>query len=309
MSVRYICAQPATTYYTWQVEVLINNFMKHGVNPNKIDILCSIDNEVPAEWRILQQSYNTVRFFFYKDTREDKSYVPSIYFNLMKQHMMSHPELREERLFLHDSDIVFTRPPEVSWIQDHDKVWYMSDTNSYINYDYIQQKGNDIYEDMCAIIGIDKLIPKLMNNNSGGAQYIIKGEGYSFWEKVESDSIKLYSYFCNREAFDIERMKPHYAIQKWTAGMWALLWNAWRSGYETKVDKRLDFGWSTNHISDTQKYWILHNAGVTGADTDMFYKGAYMSQLPYKDKLNINQQKASFYYWNEIQETAKKTVL
>jgi hypothetical protein len=91
---RYICAQPANNFYTWQVEVVINNFKKHGVNPNKIDILCAIDNDVvPEVWRKLQNHYNTVRFFFYNDTRADKSYVPSIYFNLMSSHMKANPDL------------------------------------------------------------------------------------------------------------------------------------------------------------------------------------------------------------------------
>jgi len=227
----------------------------------------------------------------------------------MKQHMESHPELKEERLFLHDSDIVFTKSPDLSWVLSNDKIWYMSDTNSYINYDYIQQKGNEIYEDMCSIVGIDKLIPKLMNSNSGGAQYIIKGEGYSFWNKVEQDSVKLYSYFCKREAYDSERLKPNFPIQKWTAGMWSLLWNAWLNGHETKVDKRLDFGWSTNHISVTESKWILHNAGVKSANEGLFYKGQYTNSLPYNEDLEIDSNKASFYYWKEIKETAKITIL
>ena len=40
MEIRYICAQPATKYYAWQVEVMINNFMAMGVNPNQMDIGC-----------------------------------------------------------------------------------------------------------------------------------------------------------------------------------------------------------------------------------------------------------------------------
>ena len=77
----------------------------------------------------------------------------------------------------------------------HGRAWYLSDTNSYLNYDYIQQKGNHVYEKMCEIIGIDKLIPKLMNSNSGGAQYIVKNTTYEFWNKVELDSVNLYKYF------------------------------------------------------------------------------------------------------------------
>lgn len=305
---RYICAQPTNNYYTWQVEVLIQNFKKQGVNPNQIDILCSTTTgEIPEVWKRLQAHYNTVRFFFYKDTRKDKSYIPSIYFNLMKNHMMAHPELEKERLFLHDSDIVFTRPPEVSWVEG--KTWYMSDTNSYINYDYIQKKGDDIYKMMCQIIGIDPLIPKLMNSNSGGAQYIIIGENWKFWEKVERNSIELYSYFKRVESSYVKKHQNDYPIQKWTAGMWSLLWNAWRNGHETKVDTRLDFGWSTQDIDVTKKNWILHNAGVTDNQSRLFFKGEYLHKLPYKRILDIDKDKASFYYWTEVQEAGKNTIL
>jgi hypothetical protein len=306
---RYICAQPASNFYTWQVEVVINNFKRQGVNPNKIDILCAInDNVVPEEWRRLQNHYNTVRFFFYNDTRADKSYIPSIYFNLMSSHMKANPDLIGQRLFLHDSDIIFTRPPELNWAM-LGQVWYLSNTNSYINYDYIQQKGNHVYEDMCSIVGIDKLIPKLMNSHSGGAQYITIGESSEFWDKVESDSVKLYSYFCKTEHLYIKKHEGDYPIQKWTAGMWSLLWNIWLRGYETRVDSRLDFGWSTDHISSVEKYWILHNAGVAPTDLGLFFKGNYTQELPYNKELNLNEQRASFYYWKEVQETSKQTIL
>lgn len=306
---RYICAQPANDFYTWQIEVVINNFKKQGVNPNKIDIICAIDNNVvPEVWRKLQQHYNTIRFFFYNDTRVDKSYIPSIYFNLMSSHMKANPDLIGQRLFLHDCDIIFTRPPEVDWAMPG-SIWYLSDTNSYINYDYIQQKGNHIYEEMCEIVGIDKLIPKLMNSNSGGAQYITIGESFEFWDKIESDSVKLYSYFCNTEHLHIEKYENDYPIQKWTAGMWSLLWNIWLKGYETKVDSRLNFGWSTCSISSIEKNWILHNAGVSPTDTGLFYKANYTNRLPYNEELNLDENRASSYYWKEVQEAGKQTIL
>ena len=306
---RYVCAQPALSFYTWQVEVVINNFKKQGVNPNKIDILCAInDSVVPEEWRKLQNHYNTVRFFFYNDTRADKSYIPSIYFNLMSSHMKANPDLIGQRLFLHDSDIIFTRTPEVGWAMPG-KVWYLSDTNSYINYDYIQQKGNHIYENMCEIVGIDKLIPKLMNSHSGGAQYITIGETSEFWDKIESDSVKLYSYFCKTEHLYNKKFEGDFPIQKWTAGMWAFLWNIWLKGHETKVDSRLNFGWSTDPISSVEKYWILHNAGVSATDKNMFFKGNYIQELPYNKELVVDENRASSYYWKEIQETSKQTIL
>ena len=211
-------------------------------------------------------------------------------------------------MFLHDSDIVFTGTPDYSQFEK-DRVWYLSDTNSYINYDYIMQKGDDLLIDMCRIVGIDCLIPKLMNDHSGGAQYIVKGTDFNFWDKVEKDSISLYQYFINKEPYYVPKYENDYPIQKWTAGMWSLLYNAWFFGHQTKVVKELDFGWSTNNISDSVKYKIIHNAGVTDSKSGMFYKGEYVNKLPYNTNLDLDKNKSSYYYYNEVQKAGLNSPL
>jgi hypothetical protein len=305
---RYVCAQPANTFYVWQVETIINNFTKNGISPSSIDILLSInDNVIPEDWIKLKNYYSGVNFYFYNDTRNDKSYLPGVYFFLLKRYSETN-DLSDKVLFLHDSDIVFTRRVDFSQMLN-DNIWYLSDTNSYINYDYIQQKGNHVYESMCDIVGINKLIPKLMNSNSGGAQYIVKDTTPDFWDKVEKDSLKLYNHFCATEHLHIQKNDHDYPIQKWTAGMWSVLWNAWLFGHETKVDKRLDFGWSTNDISDVDKYCILHNSGVLDKNSGLFFKTDYLNKLPYNDNLDITKTKASYYYWSEVKEAGKKSFI
>lgn len=311
--IRYICCQPATTYYTWQIEVLIQNFKKMGVNPNYIDIVCgTVDGKIPDVWLKLMNHYNSVRFFFYKDTRSDKKYPPSIYFNLMKQHIVARPEIQNDILFLHDSDIVLTRPPNFDSMKSGDS-WYISDTIFYIGYKYLEEKGIDLYYNkMCEIVGIDPKIPKLLNHASGGAQYIVKNTTFDFWNKVENDSIKLYNFFCEVEHLYVKKNEYDYPIQKWTAGMWSLLWNAWLHGHETIVDDRMSFGWVTNGISEIKKHPILHNSGVTlelSKQNNLFLKSNYTNKLPYGEQLNINPKYASYYYWQEIQETAKNSIL
>lgn len=309
MSLKFICAQPANKYYTWQVEVVINNFVKNGVNPNDIDILCSIGDETPQEWLLLETHYSDVRFSFYKDTRESRRYIPAIYFHLMKKHFQRYPELENEVLFTFDSDTIFTKPVDFS-AMERGNVWYLSDTTSYINYDYIMQKGNAIYEGMCDIVGIDKLIPQLMNSNSGGAQYIVKDTTYDFWDKVESDSVELYEFFCKKEPDHVQKYENDYPIQKWTAGMWSYLWNAWLCGHETKVDSRLDFTWATSPKSEWTNNSIYHNAGILDTQRDTyFFKGDYANKLPYGIKNTFSEDLATHYYVNEIIETAKVSCL
>jgi hypothetical protein len=303
---KYFCCQPANNYYTWQVEVLINNFINVGVSANTINIVCAINDDIiPSDWVKMKNHYSNVNFFFYNDTRNSKNYIASIYFNLMKQHLKKFPQLKDEVLFIHDSDIIFLGKPNFEKMSFGNS-WYLSDTNSYINYDYLISKGNEIYKKMCEIIGIHELIPKLMNSNSGGAQYIVKNTDFEFWEKVEIDSVKLYDYFCEIEPrWD----KDFLPIQKWTAGMWSLLWNAWYFGHETIVDKRLNFGWVTESYESAFEKTILHNAGVLNENSGLFYKGKYTNKLPYNDDIIVDKTKASYRYWQEVSDTAKKSIL
>jgi hypothetical protein len=305
---KFICAQPAIPYYTWQVEVMINNFIRNGVNPNDMHILCAYydDNLPPLDWIKLKDKYGTVNFFFYKDTRESHNYIPSIYFNMMKQHLRVYPQLEKEVLFLHDCDIIFTRPIDFSDMEKDD-VWYLSNTVGYIGTQYILTKGEGVYNRMCNVIGIDPEIPKARNADSGGAQHIVKNTTFEYWDKVEKDAIKLYDHFCKEEPL---WKGKGYPIQKWTAGMWSLLWNAWLFGHQTKVDSRLDFCWATDPINRWHETPIYHNAGVTDDRKELFYKAAYMQKNPYDIKLESYSDKfCSYKYTEELLKTKEISCL
>lgn len=317
-NLRYICVQPRIKYYTWQVEVVIHNFLEQGINLNNLDILVATNpNDATSSeenitmWRKLANTYNFVRFFFYDDTRPDKSYIPSVYFNILKQHIKAHPELQNEALFLFDCDTIFTRPLDLTPMLNDDK-WYLSDTVGYIGHQYIKTKVQpdyDVYNGMCKIVGIDPLIPKLLNSQSGGAQHLVKNTTYEYWDKVENDSITLYKYFISIEPSYVKSHEGDYPIQKWTAGMWSLLWNAWFFEHETVVDKRLDFCWATDPIQYWEERPIYHNAGVTCACGGNFYKGAYINELPYGHDLRIKDTNCNYNYYNIIKEVGKKSCL
>ena len=305
----YISAQPATIYYAWQVEVYLNNFIENGVFPNDIHVLFLTDGDIPEEIKILQRNYPHIHFFFYSDTRSDKSYIPSIYFNAVKQHVLAHPELEKEVILFHDSDTILTKPLELSWKTLGSKTWYMSDTNSYINYDYIMQKGTDVYERMLNIVGIDGSIPKLMNSHSGGAQYLVKSAPFAFWNKVEKDSIELYRMFCETEHLYQPKFENDYPIQKWTAGMWSFLWNAWFFEFETLVTDELSFCWATDDISKWDNNQFMHNAGVINTSEDYFYKGDWINTLPYHKTQQVLPKYCSYKYWEWIKKVESKSIL
>lgn len=313
---RYICVQPRILYYAWQVEVMINNFIKHGINPNNIDILVAWNpNDKTSEpenveaWNKISSHYNMVRFFFYEDTRvKPIHYISSVRPNVLKQHFEAYPELANEAIFYHDCDIVFTKPPDFSKFLN-DNIWYLSDTNSYINSSYILSKGQDVYDLMCDIIGLDKAIPKLMNSNSGGAQYLMKNVTAAYWEKVEKDSEELFYRVTKLNNHKKVADPSHHELQIWCADMWAVLWNGWLLGNETKVVPELDFSWATDPIKRWDETFIYHNAGATCACDGTFYKALYMTSIPYYLEDKFNKEKNCYNYYLEIKETAQKSPL
>lgn len=310
-SLRFVSAQPATNYYAWQVEVMLNNFMEMGVNPNSIDIVCWKPNGiVPEEWSKLANNY-PARFFFYNDTRETKHYISSIRPNILKQHWLNNPDLKWESIFYHDSDIVFTKPIS-EWITDEmitDKKWYGSDTRWYIGHDYIIGKGEDILSEMCRITNIDKELVKSNELNSIGAQYLMKGIDYQFWDDVERDSEILYKEITDLNNFKLSLDPSYHTLQIWCADMWGVLWNGWKRGNQTICHPNFDFSWGTSTEEDYHKLNIMHNAGVTNSTSGLFYKGEWMNKFPYLEPLQINEGTASKKYWEWIQKTAEKSVL
>lgn len=293
---KYICCQPAIDYYTWQVELLINNFTEQGVKPEDIHIVNGHYGYVPTNWMALANKYSKVNFHFYKDSRGEYPYIPSIYFHLMKKFLTEFPELSQEVLFLHDCDILFTRPVNFSKFEK-DNTFYLSDTNSYINYDYVISKGQKQFEDMCAVVGIEKTIVQLNNQHSGGGQYICKNLIPELFDKTEKDSIELYALLCKNEPYWKPRFKGDYPIQKWTAGMWAFLWNIWYFGNSTVVHKDLDFCMGTDSYKRISEIPIYHNAGITEQMKQThFFKGDYINKSPIGINLTLGDNASKWYY-------------
>ncbi len=310
--IRYVCAQPATLYYAWQVEVLIHNFMEMGVNPNYIDIVCYVENgRIPDYWLKMLNKYNYVRFFFYKDTRINKNYISSIRPNLLKQHWIANPDLKNETIFYHDCDILFTKPVS-EWITGemiNDENWYGSDCRWYISHNYIKSKGDDVLKEMCSTMNIDEKIIEENELNSIGAQYIMKNIDSQFWSNVERDCENLFTNITQLNKRKKEVDPTHHELQIWCADMWAVLWNAWKMEIKTICHPNLTFSWATSLKVEYDMCNIMHNAGVVSDRDGLFYKAKFINELPYNKNLTIKEDTASWYYWNEVQKTAKKSVL
>ena len=109
MKLRMISAQPAIDYYAWQVEVYLTNFINLGYNGNYIDVVAGFQESVPKSWRKIQQKFPYVRFFFYEDTTVGCNYAPAIQAHILEKHLTQHPYLKDEAVFFHDCDFLFTK--------------------------------------------------------------------------------------------------------------------------------------------------------------------------------------------------------
>jgi hypothetical protein len=320
-NLRFVCAQPASNYYVWQVEVMLNNFMEMGINLNNVDIVCwKTDGIVPENWSKLANNY-PARFFFYNDTRKTKNYISSIRPNILKQHFKEHPYLNDDAIFYHDCDILFTKPIK-QWITSEmitDDKWYGSDTRWYIAHSYIKSKGEDILNKMCEIVNIDPKVVEDNELNTIGAQYLMKGISSDFWENVEIHSEKLFTEITemNTEKIQLDRRTmppgeertPYHPIQIWCADMWAVLWNGWNMGYETIVHENFNFSWGTSKKDEFFENNIFHNAGVVSDSTNKFYKAKFINKLPYDSDETVDENTASYQYYKLVKQVGKKSVL
>jgi hypothetical protein len=72
-----------------------------------------------------------------------------------------------------------------------------------------------------------------------------------------------------------------------------------------KISKEMDFCWATDPIKRWQETKIMHNAGVTEKNKDLFFKGKYVKTTPFDDDLSfVNKDKVS----SEYVEAIKKVI-
>lgn len=316
-----MCVQPCIPYYAWQIEVMLSNFER--LNLHKYDINCLFAyNKNEQDWeqkiatikKVETKYLHVAKFYYYEDTRVYPiSYISSIRPNILKQHFQAFPTLNSRAIFYHDCDIIFTKEPTfLESLLDDDGVWYVSDTISYIGYEYIKSKGEDVLDKMCEIVGIDKTLVQKKQNESGGAQYLMKNLDWLFFQKMEKDCEKLFKDITqlNNEKKSLD--PTHHELQIWCSDMWALLWNAWLRGFETKIIPEMNFCWATDDIKRWQETYIYHNAGVTASTRDeLFLKSDFRNgNYPYMiETENYNKERCSYNYLMEIQNIGNKSCL
>lgn len=309
----FVAAHPDIPYFHWQTKVYTHNFIEKGIKPENIHVLFVMvnGNTSPSSESLVLKKIG-INVHHYLDDRKDKKYIPSLRPLALSRWLKENPELGKQ-YFYHDSDIIFRELPDFNKLLKDDIV-YLSDTLSYISYDYIMgcchryenhhrnlEKGH-LINLMSEVVGLPVDVIKENNKNSGGAQYLIKNTDYTFWEKVYKDCELLYKKVFD---FNMKHRIPSGEIQMWTADMWAVLWNLWYTNHETKIVNDLSFSWATDDIKTYEKHPILHMAGVTEDLKDgKFYKGEFI----YVDPLENLRQNINFFDYIESDSSTVKYV-
>ena len=279
---KFICAQPDDTYYTWQVHAWLESLRNLG-HSDKAIVLVFTPNfrQSNQKWKQVEELYPEAEFAYFRDEHNISKHL-GLYVSILRPYTLArywelHPELKDNAIFYCDCDVLFTDNFNIDAYIDDD-INYLSDTNS-------------------------------------GAQYLLKNIEVSFWQKMVGDTLTIRTYLLdiNRKYFENENA----GYQSWCADMWGLLWGLWAKGAETKVIPEMEFSWATDPIDKVHRLGIYHNAGVTSETLNgfhAFYKGKYHEGAdPFKDATiyeiandEVSVTKGTYYYLTELLKIKNK---
>lgn len=317
----FMSAQPDEQFFIWQLEINHFNLERLGVDMSTVYALVGYKNEVSAEFRKFADESKANILFYPVDTG-NVAYISTVRPNIIKKFVKDYPQFINEYVYYHDADTMFRELPLFIGMQDGR--WHLSNTNSYINYDYIVSKGEQVLIDMCGIVGISPQRVKDINENSGGAQYFIPMPDYNFWDKVERDSENMFRVVnannsiyeklwidANKEQHDTNMaLVPadsrfeltYHPLQIWCSDMWAVLWNGVLKGNAVINSKEMDFCLGSDNSYRYYQTKIFHNSGY-GPEWKgkLVYKTDYKHKTPYGEDFNyISSDCASYFYAEEI---------
>ena len=290
----FISAQPDSIYFIWQLELQLRNFNSLNIDKKNIHVLIAFNPAIglnPKFKSFIESHKNYAKFYFYPDMRVKQQYMSSIRPHILKQHFEKYPELRNETLFYHDSDILFSRIPRI-YSYDGCNDCYVSDTRNYLDIDYIRRLGStELLNKMAEVVGIEVEIIERNKHNTGGAQYVLNNIDSTFWNKVEADSEQLFTLMLN---YNIDFWEQNYpsqkqyrnkknGIQAWCADMWAVLWNLWLCNKNVLIHSELDFSWPYSPIAEWNEKAIQHYSGNITEKSMYFKKHEYFNHSPWYD--------------------------
>lgn len=319
---------PCELRFLWETYVFLFNLRGFGYS-NRAKIVVYIrEKNNKKEWEKIVADFPETKFIFYdKDQKQLEklivayNYTPILRLFCMKWLYIDQPELKNDKVFYCDTDIIFTKNLDFNKFLNDD-ICYLSDTKTYLNSDYFDSKEKDVRDEKkeewrkidilnqcCKFAGITREIAEKNKDNTGGAQYILTRIDSKFWEDCINTCLNLRHYLqvVNQQLMKGNSLQEREdnGIQSWCADMLAVQWTLWKNNVETITPKELDFLWATDKINDKSKF-IMHNAGINNdakiritqnnrsikdedgkpiiIEAPAFYKSKYTTITPFDDK-------------------------
>jgi len=270
--------------------------------------------KVDPWFKRVESTFSEVKFFYYEDStgvvggdiRRTEGYIPLLRPYMLAKHFREYPELSSLPLLYTDSDILFLHPLDFLSPFLEDDINYISYTGNrnpggnYLNSEYFDSKVKDVLPDklekykiidvlggVAELMGVSRTICEENNQNTGGAQYLLKNIDDTFWGDVYEGccKIRLYLRGINKEYFSSEDK----GFQSFCSDMWSVLYNLWKRGATTQCPKEMDFCWATDKREKLQDAHIYHNAGITAEDAikegDITIPSFYKGHPKYRDNI------------------------
>jgi len=260
----FVSVVPDQFYFLWQIELQLLNFSKFGIPKEQIQILIGKDRTYGLSiWfsDFIGRNADKASFFVYPREVDVFGYRPSIRPHLLKQHFSRYPELADEVIFYHDSDIIFRELPDFESLAAGDE-WYLADCRSYIDSGYLKGRAEGLFEGMCAIMEIDPAVVVAADAIAGGAQYILKGITAAFWAKMEDDCERLFGFMKDYDE-SVVKTPVNGSVQSWCTDMWVLFWTGLKMNKKMQLSDELAFTWAADPIEKYTTRKIYHNAGAS----------------------------------------------
>lgn len=294
---KYLLAQPAGPRFKWELDVLLTNLRALDPLTPVVLLFLREDSGVTDHFR---GRYPFLEIYEFEDDRTMRNYLPTIRPYLIWRWLKDHPEAENGTYFQIDSDVVFRELPDFSLLPTNEKACWVSDCSSYLGWGYLTSRTNGRYivERFSEILSLP--VEKLRTIPGGGAQWLYPRPTAQLWWHIWQDSQLLWDFM---DPLDSD-------VQKWTAEMWAQLYNLAKFGWEVKVSRELAFCKPTEPIDRYHETKILHNAGVTAElSGSLFYKGEYIYSSPFgKDLSYVTPEKASWHYARAIERAYNHNV-
>ena len=155
---KFIIPIPDTPYYLWQALVQMASFRELGYEEDAHYPVVYF-NERPSDLLLSFWESDEIRasLHLYPDTRTDTSYSASMKPWLMGKFFEQFPGESSSVYNYLDPDCVFTRPMDFAPFLAGGDTWYGSDTSSYTGVQYIRDKGEQLFLELCGIARLQQL--------------------------------------------------------------------------------------------------------------------------------------------------------